>query len=147
MIKRETLTIPENIYQEMLAHAESLAPIESCGYLGGTEETITSFYPMTNVDQSPEHFSFDPKEQFSVVKSSRSKGEKLLAVYHSHPASPARLSAEDLRLFNDPNPVYLIFSLQQKEAHLAGFRVEKPDEENIIIKEVLIERTSNEEAK
>jgi proteasome lid subunit RPN8/RPN11 len=65
---------------------------------------------MTNVDHSPEHFSFDPKEQFQAVKRARSLGLELVGVYHSHPATPARMSNEDIRLANDVSLRYLIYS-------------------------------------
>ena len=97
---------------------------------------IEKFYPMTNVDNSPEHFSFDPKEQFSVVKQARNDGHQLLSVYHSHPESPARLSEEDIKLFNDPNPVYIIVSLLDGNVDTKGFKVNKPSEHEIEIKQV-----------
>ena len=139
MIKERVLTIPNEIYDQMIDHAKSIAPIESCGYLGGKEDEITTFYQMTNTDNSPEHFTFDPKEQFQVVKQARNKGEDLLAVYHSHPASPARLSAEDIKLFNDPNPVYIIVSLHQK-IDVKGYTVHKPDDKTIEINQVIIKK-------
>ena len=135
-MKSFELSIPESIQEELFAHAKGLAPVESCGYLAGTGTAITEFYPMTNTDNSPEHFSFDPKEQFKVVKDARSKNIELLAVYHSHPASPARLSEEDIKLFNDPNPVYLIVSLADTTPDLKGFKVIKPTENEIEIYKV-----------
>lgn len=131
-----TLIIPKEIYNTMVEHAKSIAPIESCGYLSGIDNKISTFYPMTNVDNSPEHFSFDPKEQFAVVKDARNKGERLLCVYHSHPESPARLSAEDIRLFNDPNTVYIIVSLKDEPPVVNGFIVKKPTENDIEIERV-----------
>jgi len=46
-----------------------------------------------------------------------------VAVYHSHPVTPARMSAEDIRLANDPTMVYLIYSLASNE--LKGFSVDE----------------------
>ena len=140
-MKQFTLTIPESIKRELFKHALSVTPIESCGYLGGSDSTVTSFYPMTNIDQSKEHFSFDPKEQFKVVKEARQKKESLIAVYHSHPASPARLSEEDIRLFNDSEPVYLIVSLVNKDPDIKGFKVFKPTEHDIEIYNVTLDIT------
>jgi proteasome lid subunit RPN8/RPN11 len=80
------------------------------------------------VDNSPEHFSFDPKEQFAVVKEARNNGLTLMGVYHSHPESPARLSEEDLRLLNDPNMVYFIVSLLTKEGDIKAYKINKTDE-------------------
>lgn len=109
------LHLSQSLYQAVIDHAKAHAPLEACGYLAGTTDEkgiqISTFMPMTNVDKSPEHFSFDPKEQFAALKQVRQTGEHLLVVYHSHPETPPRLSAEDVRLFNDPNTVYLIVSL------------------------------------
>jgi len=131
-----TLTIPKEIADEMIAHAKGLAPIESCGYLAGNDGVVNHFYPMTNVDNSPEHFSFDPKEQFQVVKDARKRGLTLNAVYHSHPETPARLSDEDIKLFNDPNPVYIIVSLKDETPDMKGYKVNKPSENEIEIHRV-----------
>ena len=77
------LILPTSIKNELIEHAKSLAPIESCGYLSGNNDTVTRFFPMTNIDHSPEHFSFDPKEQFAVVKDVRNQNEKRLRGHHS----------------------------------------------------------------
>ena len=143
-MKTFELTIPKSIQQQLFDHAKSLSPIESCGYLAGSGTDILEFYPMTNSDNSPEHFSFDPKEQFKVVKDARAKKLELLAVYHSHPETPARLSEEDIKLFNDPNPVYLIVSLANNEQDLKGFKVMKPTENEVEIYKV--ELKSSKEA-
>lgn len=66
---------------------------------------------MTNVDESKEHFALEPKEQFAVAKRMRAVEERMLAVYHSHPETPARPSEEDIRLAYQPDVVYLIISL------------------------------------
>ena len=135
-MKSFKLTIPEQIETQLYEHAKRLNPIESCGYLAGKDGVISSFFPMTNIDNSPEHFSFDPKEQFKVVKQARNENLDLLAVYHSHPNTPARLSEEDIKLFNDPNPVYLIVSLSESTPTLKGFKVIKPNENEIEIYKV-----------
>ena len=118
------LRIPEKIRQELLDHAQSGFPLEVCGILGGNEGQVTSRYPMTNTDASNEHFMMDPKEQFAVVKALRASGEEMLAIYHSHPESPARPSAEDIRLALTPNVCHLIVSLQERGTPVAkAFRI------------------------
>lgn len=133
-----SLILPTAIREQLIAHAKSLAPIESCGYLGGRDAKVLTFYPMTNVDNSPEHFSFDPKEQFKVVKEARNSGETLLAVYHSHPKTPARLSEEDVRLFNDPNIIYIIVSLAEDLPSIQGYTVKKPSDTEIEVSRVTL---------
>ena len=130
------MKINKDVLDAMTHHALQAKPTESCGYLAGTDDYITHFYPMTNVDQSPEHFSFDPKEQFQVVKDARNNGLTLLSVYHSHPETPARLSEEDLRLLNDPKMVYIIVSLMTQEPDVKAYQIRKPDETTIEIDRV-----------
>ena len=120
------MKIPQNIIDELISQAQQDAPNETCGYLLGTSsedgDTVTENYEMENIDHSPEHFSFNPKDQFAALKYARSKGLKILANWHSHPASPSRPSQEDIRLANDPTIRYAILSLHEG-VHLNSFRI------------------------
>ncbi|MBP5375379.1 MAG: M67 family metallopeptidase [Bacteroidaceae bacterium] len=119
-----SVTITESAYQSILAQAQKDAPVESCGYLLGTDkETATENYPMTNIDHAEEHFSFDPKEQFAAIKYARKNGLTIVGNWHSHPASPSRPSEEDKRLAYDPNILYFILSLAEAEPVLNAFRI------------------------
>ena len=106
------LVIPSSIYRELLDQAREQAPIEACGILGGRGDRVEVFHPMTNTDHSADHFLMAPAEQFKVVKSLRAAGQRALAIHHSHPASPSRPSAEDIRLALTPDVLYTILSLQ-----------------------------------
>ncbi|MDR2080476.1 MAG: M67 family metallopeptidase [Campylobacteraceae bacterium] len=117
------IKIPENIYEAMIKHAQSKAPIEACGYLAGVGSKVKAVYEMTNIDNSEEHFSFDPKEQFEAFKDANKSGLRLIACYHSHPATPARPSQEDIRLAYDPNISYIIISLAQDAPELKSFKI------------------------
>jgi proteasome lid subunit RPN8/RPN11 len=105
------ITIPHAIHDDMISHAKEGFPLEVCGILGGEGQTVSAIYRMTNTDASNEHFMMEPKEQFAVVKDLRAKGLTMLAVYHSHPETPARPSEEDIRLALTPDISYLIISL------------------------------------
>lgn len=87
-------------------------PIEACGYLVGNDQIIVKAVKMKNIDNSTEHFSFDIKEQFKVVKELRCQGLGIIGIYHTHTQTSARMSEEDKRLANDTNLIYLIFSLK-----------------------------------
>ena len=122
------LDIPTTIFQQIVDQAKALAPIEACGILAGTNGKVEKLYKMTNVDNSRIHFTMDPKEQFATVKDIRSSGLEMLAIYHSHPETPARLSAVDIRLALTPNVVYLIVSLQSDNGSVVkGFNIEGTD--------------------
>ena len=123
------MNIPLHIIDELTAQARAEAPNESCGYLLGhiskdTDEAIvTENYPMENIDHSPEHFSFAPRDQFAALRYAREHGLKILANWHSHPASPSRPSQEDLRLANDPTIRYAILSLLDDNPRLNSFHI------------------------
>jgi proteasome lid subunit RPN8/RPN11 len=105
------LLITQNVLDDLVSHAQEGFPLEVCGILGGTDESVSAIYRMTNTDASNEHFMMDPKEQFAVVKDLRSKGLSMLAIYHSHPESPARPSEEDIKLALTPGVSHVIISL------------------------------------
>lgn len=117
------MEIKKNIIEAIVGHAKKDAPLEACGYLAGRESVVTASYPLVNIDSSSEHFSFDPKEQFAVMKDARSKGLSLYAVYHSHPQSPARPSEEDKELAHDPGMLYVIVSLALGREDVKAFKI------------------------
>ncbi|MCR5711966.1 MAG: M67 family metallopeptidase [Prevotella sp.] len=117
------MKINQNVIEELIAQAQKDAPNETCGYLLGHDDIVTENYWMENIDHSPEHFSFAPKDQFAALRYARSKGLRILANWHSHPASPSRPSQEDLRLANDPSIRYAILSLHEG-IHLNSFRIQ-----------------------
>ncbi|MCM2359540.1 MAG: M67 family metallopeptidase [Geobacteraceae bacterium] len=119
------LRIPNEIYDSIIAHAREGFPLEVCGILGGVDGVVSGIYRMTNTDQSNEHFMMDPREQFAVVKELRARNLAMVAIYHSHPETPARPSEEDIRLALTPNVSYAIVSLMDQEKPvLKSFRIE-----------------------
>jgi [CysO sulfur-carrier protein]-S-L-cysteine hydrolase len=86
---------------------------------------VSVLFKMTNTDASNEHFTMEPREQFDVVKALRAQGNSMLAIYHSHPESPARPSEEDIRLALTPGVSHVIISLQNAEQPvIRSFKIE-----------------------
>ena len=119
--------ITRDVADDIIEHAKKDTPVEACGYLAGKNGVITKSYRMTNIDNSPEHFSFDPKEQFDVVRKARSEGLEIIANYHSHPLSPARPSQEDIDLAYDPDISYLIISLEGGRKDIRSFSIKNSE--------------------
>ncbi|MDR1465943.1 MAG: M67 family metallopeptidase [Oscillospiraceae bacterium] len=121
------ITLRQSDRDALAAYALDQLPNEACGLLAGTEtdgvRRVERVYFLRNLDRSPEHFSLDPKEQFAALKDARAWGWRLLGNWHSHPATPARPSAEDIRLAFDPEASYLILSLAGAARTLKSFRV------------------------
>jgi len=129
------IQIRQKIADQIILHAQKVYPIEACGYLAGNGDTITQSFEIKNIDNSEEHFSFDPAEQFSAVRKARNAGLEILANYHSHPISPARPSEEDIRMAYDPDILYLIISLAEKTPNIRAYKIRKSkvEEESIQI--------------
>lgn len=123
------LQIPKHIVNNLFDHAENGLPEEVCGYLAGRGREVTKQFRLTNIDHSNEHFSFDPAEQFQVVREARKEGLEILANYHSHPVTPARPSEEDIRLAFDPNISYVIVSLAAEIPVVKSFRIKNGEVE------------------
>jgi len=119
--------LKQSDYEAIIAHARSGLPNESCGLIAGKVDNdikiIDKTYLLSNPDNSPEHFSIDPKEQLAAVKDMRLHGLSPLGNFHSHPATPARPSAEDIKLAYDPKASYLILSLAEETPVLKAFGI------------------------
>jgi proteasome lid subunit RPN8/RPN11 len=121
------LNIPQHILDDLIAHAREMDPYECCGFLAGTNNTVTRVYRIKNVvsldgaaqaaafdDAKAQHLSrlspeeraeiafiMDAHEMFQAVKDMRKQGLRLQVVYHSHPHDPARPSVTDIKIAND----------------------------------------------
>ena len=122
------ITLTKQDYEKMLAHCRAGLPDEACGLIGGVREgdvkEIKEVYLLTNIDESNEHFSMDPREQLAAVKDMRARGYELLGNFHSHPESPSRPSEEDKRLAYDSSVDYMILSLMEEEPVLNAFLID-----------------------
>ena len=123
------IKIRQSDFDAIVSHAQSCLPEEACGLIGGTKEAdahhIEKVYFLENIDHTNEHFSLNPKEQLRAVKDMRARGLVPLGNWHSHPETPSRPSAEDIRLSYDSTAHYLILSLMDAEHPvLNSFHVE-----------------------
>lgn len=117
------LVIKKDVLERMINHAKRDLPLEACGYVASKNGVSNQHFEMRNADQSPEHYSLDPEEQFKVLKEIRNIEMDISAVYHSHPETPARPSKEDIRLAYDPSISYIIISLAGGEESVKSFKI------------------------
>jgi len=132
----DKLCIPKGIFEEMLLHCKEAHPNEACGILAGIENKISKIYKMTNIEKSPVSYFMDSKEQFKVMKDIRENNLEMVAIFHSHPSSPAYPSAKDLNLAFYEDSIYIIVSLIEKEPVVKGYlmREGKVEEVGVTIK-------------
>ncbi len=120
-----TVQIPRTIVNDILTHAQHQPESEVCGLIGARAGQPTRGYRVANVAAEPDHlFAMDPKGQIDAMREMREADEELFAIYHSHPHSPARPSAEDLAQASYPEALTLIVSLDTKGVlEMRGFRL------------------------
>lgn len=118
------IRIPKTTYDEMLAHAHADYPNECCGLLTGKGNAVAKLYRMNNTHHSPVSYFMEPKEQFAVFKEMRAEGMELLAIYHSHLHTVAYPSKTDVGLAYYPEALYIIISLENRQALVVkGYRI------------------------
>jgi proteasome lid subunit RPN8/RPN11 len=119
------ISIHQTHFDEICEHARRDAPHECCGLIGGNSTTTQTVYPLRNVAGEPlVTYEAAPEELFAAQRAMRSRGEQLVAIYHSHPRSVnPQPSATDVRLAYYPTAVYLIVGLGDKEPCLRAFRI------------------------
>jgi proteasome lid subunit RPN8/RPN11 len=114
------VVIPDDVRAQLVAHAEREAPNEACGLILFRDGRAERYEPGRNKAASPYRFELefdDPEVWFA-----EDEGYEL-AVFHSHPASPARPSRTDVENIGlwERKP-YVILSLRTGD--LAAFRIE-----------------------
>jgi proteasome lid subunit RPN8/RPN11 len=129
------LILPRHIRDEILGHAKTELPNECCGLLGGKYGVATACYPIENLPSDHPavadlnlptdrrlRYVMDPVGQLQAFKTMRETETELVAIYHSHPHTPAFPSATDVRLaFSDVH--YLIVSLAALLPVIRAFRI------------------------
>lgn len=94
------LVIPPRIVDALLAHALAEAPRECCGVLAGPivdgAGHVRESYPVRNDLASKTRYFTNPRDLLAVTRATALASQEWLAIYHSHPASPAIPSRIDL---------------------------------------------------
>jgi [CysO sulfur-carrier protein]-S-L-cysteine hydrolase len=93
---------------DLLAHAREEAPNECCGYLPLRDGSVERVHRADNVRRSPYGYELDHKSLFAANELEDDGFG--VAVYHSHPRSPAEPSQTDINLALYPNWLYVIVS-------------------------------------
>ena len=109
------LTIPQNLYDQIVAHARADHPDEACGVLAGParSDRPERFIPMTNAARSPTFYEFDSTEQFRVWQEMDARDEEPVVIYHSHTATEAYPSRTDITLASEPGAHYVLVSTRE----------------------------------
>jgi [CysO sulfur-carrier protein]-S-L-cysteine hydrolase len=97
------------VLSQVVSHLASVWPEEGCGVLlagdGGVRVVALPNAQAAHRARDPAAFPrdarrayvFEPRDWLGVLRRADDAGERLLAVFHSHPEGPANFSAEDRR--------------------------------------------------
>jgi proteasome lid subunit RPN8/RPN11 len=106
------LTLAQETYDAIVAHAKRDHPDEACGVVAGPEgsDRAERFIPMVNAAGSPTFYEFDSTELLALYKDMDARDEEPVVVYHSHTATEAYPSRTDIGLASEPNAHYVLVS-------------------------------------
>ena len=106
------LSIDQEIYDAIVAHAKRDHPDEACGVVAGPEgsDRPERFIAMVNAASSPTFYEFDSSDLFQLYKEMAERDEEPVVVYHSHTATEAYPSRTDIGLASEPGAHYVLVS-------------------------------------
>lgn len=117
------LTLPRELYQELVLDATKQLSNEACGISSGNGETISSLYILSNKENTPTRFYVDEYTVTKTLQAISNKGEEPIAIYHSHPTSRPRPSQTDIRHHPDEKIKMIILSLKETPYSISCFTI------------------------
>lgn len=111
------LTIDQETYDAIVAHARADHPDEACGVVAGPagSDEPRRFIPMVNAERSPTFYRFDSGEQLRVWREMDDRDEEPIIIYHSHTATEAYPSRTDLAYASEPGAHYVLVSTRESD--------------------------------
>jgi len=93
------VSLSPEVARRLLDHARAELPNEACALLGGNEAAgrVTSLHLARNRLASPYRYDVEPDDLVRIVHDIEGRGESLVAIFHSHPGTPAVPSPSDAR--------------------------------------------------
>ncbi|MDO8736173.1 MAG: M67 family metallopeptidase [Thermoleophilia bacterium] len=120
--------------EKIIEHARSCKPEEACGILAGDfEGNVQRVFCMENAEHSSVFYTMDSSEQFRVFDDIRREELEIVAIFHSHPHSPALPSMQDMELAFYPESVYLIISLMDDMPECHAYSIVEGQSEEVEI--------------
>ncbi len=106
------LTLTQDLYDKIVAHARQDHPDEACGVVAGPAGSgrPERFVPMLNAARSPTFYEFDSADLLKLYREMDDRDEEPVIIYHSHTATEAYPSRTDLSYANEPGAHYVLVS-------------------------------------
>ncbi len=129
------ISLPQQLVEQIIGHVLISPCREVCGLVGALDGQPISAYPVSNVSAEPDRrFEMDPRQQIAAMREMREAGERLFAIYHSHPQGPPSPSPADIRLAGYPQALNLIVSLANPDLpEVRGFYIRRGEVEEVTL--------------
>jgi len=110
---------------QLIALARADAPNETCGIIGGKDQHALKVFALPNIASNPRvEYNAEPHALLEAFREIEARGWEHLAIYHSHPASPAYPSPTDIARAYYPDVIYILISLMNPaQASVRAFRI------------------------
>ncbi|WP_205712089.1 Mov34/MPN/PAD-1 family protein [Euzebya rosea] len=120
-----TLELPPHIRDEMVAHARSDTPFETCGLLAADDEgRLVRHWPIPNADRSMTWFRMEPKAQLKAMREMDDEDLEWAAIWHCHTHTEAYPSPTDIEQSAYwPGIVAIIVSLQDPDPVIRAYDI------------------------
>lgn len=124
------MRISQEQWDELVAHARDEEPNECCGVITLSDGAVERVRRAGNERASPYGYSLDPKSLLDAFNAAEDGYG--VAIYHSHPRSPAEPSQTDINLAEYPEYLYVIVSLAgEPQVRAWWIREGKVEEERV----------------
>ena len=108
----------------IVAHAREGAPAEVCGLVAGRGGVAERVIACTNIHATPTtRYQIDPRDQLAALREMDDRGEELVAIYHSHPATQPYPSPTDRAEAYYPDAFYVLVSLRAEAPEVRAYRI------------------------
>jgi len=124
VIDRARIVLPRALRNDLVAHAREAAPAECCGLLLGDGDTVRRVMRCRNVHAAPEtRYRIDDAQLAQAFRAAQDFDRELVAIYHSHPRSPAYPSPTDRAEAQWPLAAYVLVSLRVATPEVFAYRI------------------------
>ena len=130
--KKIFLEIPSELWIQIENDLKSALPYEGCGLCSGIDTEVNTWFYCENEVQSENEFLIE-KQLPSVFREILKKGEKLLAIIHSHTSGNARPSKKDMKLSFYPEAVHIITSFNNPDKPVSGAFIIEQSEIRVLL--------------
>jgi [CysO sulfur-carrier protein]-S-L-cysteine hydrolase len=113
----DMLTLTQDLYDRIVAHAREDHPTEACGVVAGPEGSgrPERFIPMLNAAGSPTFYEFESADLLKLYREMDDNSEEPVIIYHSHTSTEAYPSRTDIGLAMEPGAHYVLVSTADTE--------------------------------